>query len=165
MDLANRAVAGRRARYPWAVAVSAIVLAASSHPDARGWAQLLSSSPILMSETRLRDLATFSPDPLYPNTAEREGVEGVAVAVLLMDRSDGSVRVARVLEAPDEAIEVAVRKAVLQWTFAFDLKTRNSGYDVEGRLTFYFEIEGGHGQVLSPAQKAQMRARDRLEVK
>lgn len=143
--------------------VGILALSSPSHLHGTGSRQLLSPAAILITEAGLRDAALLSPDPLYPEASQRNGVGRVAVAVVLVDASDGSVQTVSVLEAPDTRIAAAVQKAVAEWVFAFARRLTDSEYDVEGRLTFYFEL--ADGRVLSPAQKAQSRALSRVRAK
>ncbi|MGA2261269.1 MAG: energy transducer TonB [Acidobacteriota bacterium] len=103
------------------------------------------------SEAGLRRMAQYAPKPAYPSASIEKKKSGVAVASVLTG-VDGNVETVVVLEAPDDLIGSAVREAVMQWKFT---PSRLGGPDgpktrTYGKLTFYYRITNGAGQVLSP---------------
>lgn len=105
------------------------------------------------SETGLRRMASYAPKPGYPSASIEKKKSGVAVAAVLTG-VDGSVETVVVLEAPDDLIGSAVREAVMQWKFT---PSRLGGPDgpktrTYSKLTFYFRITNGNGQVLNPEE-------------
>lgn len=113
---------------------------------------LPAQSIVKTSERSVRARATNKIMPAYPSTSLRAKAEGVAVALIEANPA-GTVETVRVLQAPDDAIAAAVRDAVKQWTVP-ELKVAGSAqhYVTQARLTFYFQIAGGRGRVLSPDQ-------------
>ncbi len=95
------------------------------------------------AEISLRRLAVTSVTPEYPASSIKAGVSGIAVADLVA-AATGGVQSVEVLEAPDQAIADAVRAALNQWTFPA------APFPMQAKMTFYFRIEQGKGQVLNP---------------
>ena len=100
-------------------------------------------------ERVLREQATKTVRPEYPETALKHHQVGVAVVNIHL-ATDGSVSRARILEAPSEAIGQSVCDAVLQWRFNPILGAEGKPEAVSGKLTFYFEIIGSKGFALDP---------------
>jgi rhodanese-related sulfurtransferase len=108
------------------------------------------SNLVVKGEFTIRRLATNKPLPAYPPESVAKKRAGVAVAAI---RSDASSRVieARILEAPDEAIGVAVRDALLTWVIPPTMVAgRPEPQGISGKVTFYFQIVGGRGRVSNP---------------
>lgn len=104
-----------------------------------------------LQQDALRRNATTQPRPEYPAASIAKGSRGVAVAELLID-TEGVVEQVRVVEAPDEHISAAVAAAVRQWRFVPLTAGPNSQERrrADGKLYFYFEIDGGKRMVLFP---------------
>ena len=79
---------------------------------------------------------------------------------VLVNNSSGRVRLAQVLEAPDEHIRAEVARVVQDWVFYLASPTDNVAKEAEGRLTFYFEIEDGLGLVLTAKEKKDSGSRE-----
>jgi hypothetical protein len=107
------------------------------------------------SEAGMRWSAIQAPMPVYPKAAVDKGITGVAVASVLAG-IDGRVETVVVLEAPDPLLAAAVRNALVRWTFQ-PITYMESALKNTARLTFYFRITNGAGQVLNP--EAMPRAR------
>jgi TonB family protein len=107
-------------------------------------------APLLTRERLLRQRVVVSDKPIYPSSSISAGAEGVAVSSVLVG-ADGLVQNVEILESPDRAIEEAVRKALEAWVFRAPESSGESGpRRMQGKITFYFRIEGGCGRVLSP---------------
>jgi rhodanese-related sulfurtransferase len=113
-----------------------------AHAQARGVASL--------GEVGMRWSAIQAPKPVYPKAAVDKGMAGVAVASILAG-IDGRAETVVVLEAPDPSFAAAVRDALVRWTFQ-PVAIMGSAYKSTARLTFYFRIENGAGQVLNPEE-------------
>ena len=110
------------------------------------------SLAVQVPETFARKSATHVVMPLYPPEAVANGIQGVSVAVVRIGR-DGKVVQIRILESPDDAIAAAVRGAVQQWGFApVQVRKGDERETViaNTKLTFYFRIADGKGNVTSP---------------
>ncbi len=86
--------------------------------------------------------------PVYPDGAKKRGEHGVAVAQIRLDEQ-GNLTDVQVLESPSGEIGEAVTNAVRQCKFKA-ATTDDGPVLVEGKLTFYFVIEGGRGRVENP---------------
>jgi TonB family protein len=101
-------------------------------------------------ESGLRKIALEQPLPNYPPESIQRGSTGVAVEQILV-APDGSVANAVNLQAPDQLIATAVRQAVMRWRFPPPTADVGPGpYRMEGKLTFYFEMDGGRPVVRNP---------------
>lgn len=129
--------------------IGTIVTLRAAWPAAFGAVQVAQVTSL--QQDALRRNATTQPRPEYPATSIAKGSKGVAVAELLID-TEGVVEQVRVVEAPDEHISAAVAAAVRQWRFVPLTAGPNSPERrrADGKLYFYFEIEGGKGIVLFP---------------
>jgi TonB family protein len=94
-----------------------------------------------VSEDRMREQARNPVMPAYPEAALRDGVQGLAVALVRFDK-EGVVIEAKILKAPDESIAASVRETLKQWAF----RPWPEGPTM-GTLRFDFSIEDGQGRV------------------
>ncbi|MEK6304299.1 MAG: energy transducer TonB [Acidobacteriota bacterium] len=109
---------------------------------------VLASGYVVIGEESLRKLAIISPTPGYPTTSKQNRATGVSVTKFYVDEK-GHVENIQVLQAPDQFIEASLVKAISQWKFQpyhFNGRTRR----VLGKLTFYFTLERGRGDVQNP---------------
>lgn len=105
---------------------------------------------MLSNDQGLRKLATHAPAPPYPVSSLAAKTTGVAVAAVSIG-PDGRTEKVDVVEAPDAAIERAVRDAVIQWVY------RPVAAPVTGNLVFYFHRQGARGFVSSPDEMKALR--------
>jgi len=107
---------------------------------------------LTVSEWGLRQAANFAPMPEYPRESLRAKVVGVVVAAVAFG-SDGRLKSLEILESPDALTGTAVRNAVSRWTVLSPHGAdRGANYVLEGKLTFYFRLQNGEGQVVDPDQ-------------
>jgi hypothetical protein len=105
---------------------------------------------VTAGEFTIRRVATKKPLPVYPPESVAKKRAGVAVAAIRSDVS-GNVIEATILEAPDEAIGVAARNALLTWVIPpMMVAGRSEPHGVNGKVTFYFQIVEGRGRVSNP---------------
>lgn len=115
-----------------------------------GAASAQNTDYLIMRETQLRKRATQVVMPAYPARAMKLRAKGVAVTEVEINER-GEVVSAEVVEAPDASIEKALADALKQWKF--EPATDNGvTYNVKGKLTFYFVIEGSKFLVRNPRQ-------------
>jgi TonB family protein len=108
--------------------------------------------PIRVGEDGIRQSASKTVMPVYPDEAVKKREQGVAVIELQYD-AKGDVVDTSVLEAPSQSIGDAVVIAVKQWKFVPSKKRDGTPVNIRGKLTFYFEIDkGGKGLVQNPKQ-------------
>jgi TonB family protein len=101
-------------------------------------------------ETALRAAAEVTPMPKYPNRSQQQGHSGVAVASIVVG-PDGIVQRVEMLQAPDDDIGREVRAALMQWRFRpVTVVGDPTPQQVTGKITFYFVIVSGQGQVENP---------------
>ena len=124
--------------------------ALSISPTAAG-----SSTELRYSEGVLRRKATKVVMPTYPEEAIKKGSQGVSVTQVFVDEN-GEVYRATVLEAPSPSISEAVERAVKQWRFTVSSLQRVR-IRFQGKLTFYFVIEGGKPRVENPRQPGSVK--------
>ena len=105
---------------------------------------------VTVHEETLRKYAIEVVMPLYPEQARRRNAQGAAVAQVNVNEQ-GSVAQVEILEAPNPLISEAVTVAVGQWRFN-PPTIRGKAVPIRGKLTFYFVIKGGKGQVENPKQ-------------
>jgi TonB family protein len=88
--------------------------------------------------------------PAYPAELLRRRVEGPVVASILTT-PEGSTQQVVILQAPDVAMDRAVRDALKDWRFE-PIKVRDSDdrWRIKGTLTFYFRVTNGLGVVAGP---------------
>jgi protein TonB len=103
---------------------------------------------VRLSEKSLRARAIKSVMPAYPDESKKRGSKGVAVARLEIDEQ-GDVTQVDVLESPDAHIKRAVTEATSQWKFN-PTTVGGQPVRVQGKLTFYFVIEGADARVENP---------------
>lgn len=111
---------------------------------------LAQSKPLTgkVGERHLRTKALRTEMPVYPQDAIRDQKAGVAVAEVELD-VEGHPRLITVLEAPTPSIGESVRRALGRWQFQpFDVSGEPAL--IRGRLTFYFVLKDGKGQVFNP---------------
>lgn len=99
------------------------------------------------SEGVMRKTAKNPVMPAYPEAALRDGVQGLAVALVTYDGDTGEVTKVEILKAPDESIAAAVSDTLKQWTFAPANHPSIMGMLMQGTLRFSFSIEEGQGRV------------------
>jgi len=108
------------------------------------------SNTVGMAESSIRRVATTKPLPAYPAESIARESSGVAVAAVASG-VDGLMASVTVLEAPDDAIAAAVREALLNWEVPpTNVTGRSETYGIRGKVTFYFRIVNGRGQVANP---------------
>ena len=105
---------------------------------------------VLMRESVLRKRAVKVVMPVYHARAIKLRAKGVAVGEVQINER-GEVTSVNVLDAPDESIEKALADALKQWKFQ-PLTDNGVAFNVEGKLTFYFVIEGSKFLVKNPRQ-------------
>lgn len=103
---------------------------------------------VQVPESVLRNLATKTVMPLYPEVSKKQGVKGIAVAQV-HGNEKGVLTSIKVLEAPDSEIQQAVIEAIKQWYFK-PAYVDGKLIVFEGKLTFYFVINGGRARVENP---------------
>jgi TonB family protein len=105
-----------------------------------------------VSESSMRRLADHQPMPSYPPASVRQRHTGAVVAFVVATVA-GPVERVDILESPDPAIAAAAKAALMQWTFKPQTVVgRAEPYAPQGKLTFYFRVVNGAGQVLNPNQ-------------
>jgi rhodanese-related sulfurtransferase len=105
-----------------------------------------------MSEAGFRAQAANLQKPVYPASLVPKKISGVAVAAIVVG-TDGRPESVIVLEAPHELMAEAVRTAVQKSTFqpiSVRQGTTSTPTAVASKLTFYFRVTGGAGEVLNP---------------
>jgi TonB family protein len=102
------------------------------------------------SEQVLRAHATKVVRPAFPADASRHQQTGVAVAEVHLNPA-GLVSQVEILEAPTPSIAQSVSEAVAQWQFTPFTMSSGEPMLLSAKLTFYFEMKGGKGVVLNPA--------------
>jgi TonB family protein len=108
--------------------------------------------PIRVGEDGMRKSASKVVMPSYPDEARKRRQQGVAVVELEYD-ANGDVVSSSILEAPSTSIGDAVVSAVKQWKFVPSKKQDGTPVSVQGKLTFYFEIDKeGNARVQNPKQ-------------
>jgi TonB family protein len=140
----------------------ALLLETGDHQQPRS-AEPLDPSALVSttSESGLRAAVRLKVAPVYPPRSLAQGTEGVVVVEVVVGTNSKAESV-RVLEAPDAEMGAAVRAALPLWEF-FPVVEDGSMVGqtrvrLRGKLTFYFRIHGGAGQVLDPAEMARLRA-------
>jgi len=108
------------------------------------------SMHVKLSERSLRSRAVNIVMPGYPEESKKRGAKGVAVAQLEVDER-GDVTQVDILEAPDGQIKGAITEAVNQWKFK-PTTVGGQPVRVQGKLTFYYVIEGGDARVENPKE-------------
>jgi TonB family protein len=123
-------------------AVTALLLTQScAAPDAR-------PSSVRRGEHELWKAAQVVIMPEYPAESLAAGVQGVAVTSIRANRG-GAIESVTVLESPDPAIGRSLSVALGRWRFTpISLLNSTEPLAFSGKLTFYFRIVGGRGQVL-----------------
>ena len=105
---------------------------------------------VTVAEETLRGYALETVMPLYPQRARRRNVQGTAVVQLNVNEQ-GAVTGVEVLEAPDTLTRESVAQAVKQWRFKSPT-IHGQAVSIRGKLTFYYVIKNGKGQVENPTQ-------------
>ncbi len=108
-----------------------------------------------LPQATIRKQATNQVLPAYPADALRDHLEGVAVAEIEGNDEGKLIRVT-ILEAPSESITRSMIDALYQWKLP---KTTYGGVTLRlvGKVTFYFFIRAGRGQVVTPEAAASSR--------
>jgi hypothetical protein len=101
----------------------------------------------MMVEGGIRKIASNTVKPIYPAEAVRRGIEGVVVARIRAGRDSRMERV-DILQTPDPLLATAVTQALMQWRIG----STGRSMALEGKVTFYFRLERGHGRVLNPEE-------------
>jgi rhodanese-related sulfurtransferase len=131
------------------IAASAVVLEALSVPVLRAQVPLAPDA-VWMAEGSLRTTASHQTRPIYPPSLLPRRTQGVVVAVVLFDL-DGRFERLRILESPDAAMSEAVETALHDWTAApVQVVGEARRSRRQDKLTFYFRVANGRGQVLNP---------------
>ncbi len=102
------------------------------------------------NDEQLRRFAIASPTPAYPRASLEKKIAGVVVAAIRID-STGVPEAAEILQSPDADTGRAVRDAIMKWNFRPIM-----GLAAEGKLVFYFHMNGRRGVVLSPAEMREV---------
>lgn len=120
---------------------------------------------VKLAEEDLRRSAVNQSMPRYPRASVERGVQGVAVAAIVVGL-DGRTEAVTVLQAPDSQCEEAVREALMRWMFGpVQVKDfPDERWRLEGRVTFYFRFRGGQPVVLNPEQVASELGRSNAKV-
>lgn len=127
---------------PGALAILLLLLAAAATAAAQESVPTRSLRGTGFSgENAMRQFAKSPVMPAYPEAALRDGVQGLAVALVRFDE-EGVVVEVKILKAPDESIAESVRETLKRWTF-----TPSQGRPVMGTLRFDFSIEDGKGRI------------------
>ena len=122
--------------------------------------ELAPGAAVRVSEEGLRQAARVTVPPTYPPESLAAKVSGVAVAGVLV-AADGRVERVEILESPDALTGEAVQRAVMAWMFTpLQVAGANSPARMQGKLTFYFELSGKTGRVLSPEQIGPSKSRE-----
>jgi TonB family protein len=101
----------------------------------------------------VRKRAIIHPVPRFPDEALRLGIKGIVVAEIHVNQL-GSVKQVNILEAPSALLSNSVSEALRRWQFE-PAKIKNEPRSFEGKLFFYFVINGSIGQVLTPQQAVE----------
>jgi TonB family protein len=105
---------------------------------------------VKMAESSIRRVARHKTMPTYPPPSLSQKHSGVAVAAIATDEN-GRVSTVSLLQAPDDAIGEAVRTALLQWEIdPVTVSGRTERFGVQGKVTFYFRLDGPRGRVFNP---------------
>lgn len=103
---------------------------------------------VSVTEFLLRKYATKSTLPAFPRSSIKRNSQGVAVCQVTVN-AQGNVTEVTVWEAPDSEIAKAVTRAIRKWIFKAPTISGKS-VPINGKLTFYFEIQNGRGIVRNP---------------
>lgn len=104
-----------------------------------------SQSTLRVSESTLRKAAIKTVMPSFPEESRKHKKTGIAVAFLHIDEK-GNVGKVDTLDAPDPLIKEAVVSAIKQWVFK-PTHFRGEPVKVQGKLTFYYIIDGKGARV------------------
>lgn len=144
-----------KTRFGLRLCISAIAVMSVTHPQ-RAYSEQTSSPRRLKSnDKQIREFAITSPTPAYPAVSLAKKVTGVVIAEIRTDTKGAPERV-EILQSPDPDTGRAVQDAVMRWRF------KPMGMGMEGKVAFYFRLEGSRGLVLSPAE---MRKRTNPDAK
>jgi len=103
-----------------------------------------------LSQDSMRRAAIVAPAPIYPRPSLERKSAGVAVAAVVFG-ADGRTRTVTILEAPDADIAESAGAALMRWTWRpVEVMGRAGRFAGSGKLTFYFRITDGRGQVVHP---------------
>jgi TonB family protein len=105
-------------------------------------------------EQSLRARAIASPKPAYPRDLVKRGVEGPAVASVIVGE-DGTVEAVVVIQSPDPLIASEMQQALKAWTFRplrIGMGPSGQPARVASKLTLYFRVKDNIGIVLNPAE-------------
>ena len=100
---------------------------------------------IRLTEKTMRERATKSVMPGFPDEAMKRGAKGMAVAELEFD-TKGGVTVVEIVESPDPSISRALTEAIKQWKFR-PFKMAGEPVCVRGALSFRYESDRTKGSV------------------
>ncbi len=113
--------------------------AASRLPESAGAGSVTVGARSLLDAILSRTLPTYPPQALAAKS------QGVVVATLSIGQT-GNVERVEILQAPSPVIGDAVKSALATWRFR-EAKLDGRPIRVEGKLVFYFDINGTKGQV------------------
>lgn len=131
-------VATIRSAVPWVLCLIALchsLLGAAETPDR-----------IVIGGAVLRTIATATVLPRYPLDSARRGVQGTAVAEVVVGVA-GSVESVTILEAPDRDIGASVSAALSSWRFR-PSRFQGRAVRASGRLVFVFQLVKGKPVVI-----------------
>jgi TonB family protein len=103
---------------------------------------------VRVPEGVVRKVAKTVVMPAYPATSKKRRTQGLAVVTVDIDER-GDVTNVAIVEAPDEDIGKSVMTAVRQWKFS-ELTAEGKPVRLQGKLSFYFRINGGKARVSNP---------------
>lgn len=105
---------------------------------------------VRVNEESIRESALKTVMPGYPGGAVKRKAAGVFVAEIQYS-GEGDVIDVRVLEAPDTETGAAGADALKQWKFK-PSRSEGKPVSIRGKITFYFTIANGKGEVKNPKQ-------------
>ena len=118
--------------------------------QAASQSQYQNNNAVRVAEVVLRSHAIKAPLPAYPQVSLKRASKGVAVAEVTVDRNGKVVSVVA-LQAPDTNINSSVCEALKMWEFRpFYTETPHEPVTTIGKITLYFDIVNGIGQIQSP---------------
>jgi TonB family protein len=100
-------------------------------------------------EDTLRRRAVNRVLPEFPADAQKDAASGVVVAQINIDDT-GRLRGVQILQSPHPSITQATTAALKQWVFDFQSNKADVPECFNGKLTFYFVLEGGKAYVRDP---------------
>lgn len=129
----------------WILALSLVLFLALVTTSSSSSNSQSNKKVIRLTEKTLRERATKSVMPSFPEDAMKRGAKGLAVAELEFD-TKGDVTLVEIVETPDPSISEALGAAIKQWKFR-TFKMAGEPVCVRGVLSFRYQSDGTKGTV------------------